>query len=255
MIIGLIGKKGSGKTLLMTALTYNHFINDYIIYANYHLMYNYTNIDNTNFEKLISNENRKNVIAIDELVPQTKIRNINCISFEIIISQLRKYITEEGFMYYTVQFEHQIPPDILMHTDFLIRCYTFRANNNIDYISTVYSIFMNRNLIPIIERLAEKPEFNYIGSDSKDLTAFFGLYERYQILKQIGKDYDSIINKYIFETHLKTKGKLMAELLLKQDAQSKNEASIISEMIINKRNKLSSENPEMINPNSILNFT
>lgn len=236
MIVGIIGKVGSSKTLLMSAFAMMYKMKyHYSIYANYNLTFDFHKIDNTNFEKLIDTEKRKILVAIDELVPQTKVRNINAISLEVILSQIRHYITEEGHLLYTVQFEHQIPPDFLMHTDLLIKCHTVRMKNSTEYFATIVRIFMNDNVNTLSEHLTERPHFTFINRKPIFLKKYFGVYERYQIIKQVGKDYDSITIKYVNLTYLNSKNKLLAKIIENKDAQSMKEAGVIADMIVNKR--------------------
>lgn len=221
-IIIIIGKLGSGKTAFMTSLVKDYYDEGYTIYSNYSLStIPYTEINQSNFNELIDRSKTRNIVCIDELVQNIKTRTINSIDIEIVVSQIRKFITERSHLIFTIQLFNQIPPDLLQLSDLLIKCYTIR-NEAGDYEESIIEFYTFNEMTYNIE-LYDRYNVN--------LSYIFGQYDTYEDVKPLTKDYSKILKKYL-DLGIKLSKKELSGLILRnQDAKSISEAGRIADMV------------------------
>lgn len=128
MIIGLIGRMGTGKTLSAVRYAYNYYKQGYSIYSNIKLNFPHTFIGlqdlvdyanaNINFEK--------SVILVDEMHVLLDSRSSgskrNKILTHLIV--LTRHLGKRGgcHVLYTSQFIHQVDKRLRSNTDILIKC-------------------------------------------------------------------------------------------------------------------------------------
>lgn len=136
MIIGCIGDRGSGKTLIMTYEAFNHFRNGKKVWSNYHLKF--PKLPNTTQPQLIPNDffinfekyNLKNIaMFLDEIYVYIDSRssgsNVNKI-MSYFFNQTRKTGVD---IYYSSQFFSQVDKRLRFNTERFIIPKCIKKNN------------------------------------------------------------------------------------------------------------------------------
>lgn len=121
MIIGFVGKMGSGKTLAMTKFAHDYFKQGCKVYANYGLKFAHHKL---NYEdiKSMSEDFIHSVMCLDEIHvfidSRASMRSVNKqVSYFITQSRKRNLV----FMYTTQKFG-QVDKRLRQNTDYLIEC-------------------------------------------------------------------------------------------------------------------------------------
>lgn len=127
MIIGIVGRMGSGKTLLMTYLSYKAFMSGQAIFSNYRLTYPHKIITKKDIlsyaEKKSSLENC--VLLIDECQIMLDCRNFqknSMITFFLL--QTRKRGVD---LIYTTQQFFNVDKRLRENTDYIIECQPLKS--------------------------------------------------------------------------------------------------------------------------------
>lgn len=135
MIIGLIGRMGTGKTLSAVRYAYNYYRKGYTVYSNIKLNFphhfigiqelvDYANA-NINFEK--------SVILCDEMHAMLDSRSANSKKNKILthLIVLTRHLGKKGgcHVIYTSQFLHQVDKRLRSNTDILIKCQSRNYKN------------------------------------------------------------------------------------------------------------------------------
>lgn len=174
MIIGFIGKMGSGKTISMTREAFKYHLKGYSVISNFHLNFPHQEIE---FEKLYemaeAQEQLENVvILLDEIHIILDSRSGMSKTSKVMsfwLNQTRKMRVK---MFYTTQYLHQIDKRLRSGTDLFVFCDGLTVNKN----GKKYFICCNE--ISMEDKV--KKEI-FIGND------FFELYDTNQVIKFIRK--------------------------------------------------------------------
>lgn len=121
MIIGIIGKMGSGKTLFTSILANKAFDSGCSIYANYGLKFEHKTL-NMNDILTMSGDLQNAMICIDEIhlfmdSRQSMSKRSRIISYFITQSRKRNLV-----LIYTTQNAHQVDKRLRSNTDYIIQC-------------------------------------------------------------------------------------------------------------------------------------
>ena len=121
LVIAIVGRRGSGKTLLLTELLRDAFEHKRKVIANYHLRFPYTYLRLEDVAKLPESIHDA-ALGLDELHMAADSRDFTRKSnrnLSTLFTQMRK---RRCTVYYTTQFQSQIDKRIRQHTDVLIHC-------------------------------------------------------------------------------------------------------------------------------------
>lgn len=135
MIIGFIGRMGSGKTLSMTRYAYKYFCAGYKIYSNIKFNFPYTEYTLKDLVDFANNDVPlyKSLIILDEahifLDSRNSQRGINKIVSYFLLQTRKKGC----HLYYTTQRFHQIDKRLRDNSDVLIQCSTKKNRNGEQY--------------------------------------------------------------------------------------------------------------------------
>ena len=133
MIIGFIGKMGSGKTLCMTMLAHRYHKAGWPVFANYNLAFQHQPLDYHKIKNLESEYN-DSFMAIDEIHlfidSRSAMRAVNrMVSYFVIMSR-----KQGRMMAYTTQHWGQVDVRLRNNTDFLCKCRSYKLQGK-TYIS------------------------------------------------------------------------------------------------------------------------
>lgn len=170
MIIGIIGRMGTGKTLSAVRYAYNYYKQGYTVYSNIKLNFphNYVGlqdlIDMTNNQLVLE----KTVMLIDEIGFYIDSRNSQSKRNRLIslwIVMTRKLKTN---LIYTSQYLHQVDKRLRSNTDVIIKC------NSKDYKGEKYTM----NLIMTMREFGVSMKRDVYRSRD-----YYGLYNTYELIK------------------------------------------------------------------------
>lgn len=121
LVIGIVGPRGSGKTLLLTDYLRDAYEHGRKVIANYHLSFPFQYMRLKEVAQMPPSM-RNAVVGLDELHIAADSRDfmgVNNRRISTLITQMRK---RQCTVYYTTQFMSQVDRRIRLHTDLLIRC-------------------------------------------------------------------------------------------------------------------------------------
>ena len=226
MIIGILGQLGAGKTLLMTLLGYNLYRQGYKVYANYHLNFPYTylqdfeDFDNIDVEK-------ENVVLLDEIWTTADARR----SLHEPAIQLSKRILQSrkkrSHILYTAQFS---------------RLVDVRIRNITNAIFVVSPLLRDQEGIPVLlmVKVRSRDLEGFMVERGTKLVPCLGahrLYDTYEVVEGMATDLEymrtkqlkKIAEKYQDYAHLK-KSELISLLCLEENL-SKADAQLVANYI------------------------
>lgn len=168
LVVGIVGLKGSGKTLILTLLLYIEFLNGRKVYTNYEVFFPHELLDINKLIKL-DESLKDSAIGISEMHmicdarKHTRTQNIQ-MSYFILQSRHRSVN-----VYYDTQMERQIDIRIVENTDIKIVCDNLYVDSDNDGLNDIfYFVIQDKRLNPIrfTERIIYgKPIFSLYNSD------------------------------------------------------------------------------------------
>lgn len=170
MIIGMIGRMGTGKTLSLVRYAYNYYRSGYKIYSNIHLNFPYTRVG---LQDLLDYANantylEKSIVIIDEAHVLLDSRNSaskrnRLVSFFVVLT--RKMGCN---LLYTTQRFHQIDKRLRDNSDIVISCST----------KTFKGTKYTHNMIMIMTEFGMKTKREIFKSSD-----YFNLYNTKELVK------------------------------------------------------------------------
>lgn len=122
MIIGFVGKMGSGKTLCMTMLAYKYYKAGWPVFSNYNLNFPHKSLE---YEKIIDLEDstyQKSFMAIDEIHlfidSRTSMRKSNRMASYFVVMNRKA----GRMLAYTTQKWGQTDVRLRNNTDYIVKC-------------------------------------------------------------------------------------------------------------------------------------
>lgn len=171
MIIGLIGRMGTGKTLSLVRYAWFYYKQGYKIYSNISLNFPYTKIG---LQDLINYANNnvylnKSIVILDEAhISLMDSRNSMSVRNRVL-THLIVLSRKMGFtLFYTTQMYHQVDKRLRSNTDILIKC-TTRKYNGHNY---------THNLIIIIQELGVRTKTDIFLSEN-----YYNMYNTKELVK------------------------------------------------------------------------
>jgi GTPase SAR1 family protein len=174
IIVGFVGKMGSGKTLSCVREIHKYYLRGYKVMSNFHLNFPHTLI---NFEELYmmaeqQTEMNNVVIALDEvhilLDSRSGMGNTNKV-MTFWLNQTRKMGVK---LFYTTQYEHQVDKRLRSGTDIIIFCEGLHVmKGGVDY-------FVCHNEMVIGDEFRREI---FLGND------YFPLYDTKEVVKFINR--------------------------------------------------------------------
>lgn len=121
MITGFVGRRGRGKTLLMTRRLYQRYLAGYRVMTNYHVNFPHEKLDADRLLKM-GDDLQDCAIGIDELHVLMDSRNSQSgrnklLSYFILQTRKRNVV-----LFYTTQHEMQVDVRLRRNTDFWVKC-------------------------------------------------------------------------------------------------------------------------------------
>ena len=175
MIIGFIGKMGSGKTLSLVREIYKYFLKGYTVYSNFGLSFEHTPIDFSTLYKWVEEQKQLDnvVIALDEVHIMLDSRSgmsKKSKTMTFWLNQTRKMGVK---LFYTTQYMHQVDKRLRSGTDVFVFCEGVLINKN----SKEYFICCNE----ITDGDASKKDL-FVGND------FYKFYDTNEVIKFLGNE-------------------------------------------------------------------
>jgi len=224
-VYGIVGDIGCGKTLLMTYLGYQCYLDGYTVYANYNLKFPYIPIDQ--IKDIDFMQTFPNIVLIDEAwitADSRKASTYKNIALSKSVLQSRK---QRADLIYTTQYANQIDLRIRQITkEFIIPEIMYWTQNDVpaiikaEYFEAVNSF-----------------KFKEKGTRLFDIYNTHLLYDTNQVIEETeSENYDNLLIKYKgFEG---TRKELVAVLMI-DDGLVKSIASTVSDYIMYMNEKLS----------------
>jgi len=130
MIIGFIGKMGSGKTLCMTKFAHEYFQKGNKVYANYGLLFEHEKVKYSDIKNM-SKDLIKSVICLDEIHVFIDSRS----SMKAVNRQVSYFVTQSRkrnlILMYTTQKFGQVDKRLRENTDYVIKCSNKKKNGQL----------------------------------------------------------------------------------------------------------------------------
>lgn len=173
MIIGFIGRMGSGKTLSMTRYAYKYYRAGYKIFSNIKFFFPYTEYTLSELVDFANNDVplKKSLIILDEAHIFLDSRNSQNKKNKIISYFLLQTRKKGCHLYYTTQRFHQIDKRLRDNSDVLIQCKTKKSKDGTQYTLNNINILLENNIKTINDV--------YISSN------YFDLYDTYEVVKSV----------------------------------------------------------------------
>lgn len=174
MIVGFIGRMGSGKTLSMVKYAYEYYKLGYKIYSNIKLNFPYTEYTINELVDYANNDTTfyKSVVLCDEMHIMLDSRASGSKRNRIITYFLLQTRKRDVKLFYTTQFFHQVDKRLRSNTDMIILNNTRVARNGEQY---TLNLFIQTTELG---RTLKK----HVVFKSKN---YFNLYNTYEVVKMV----------------------------------------------------------------------
>jgi hypothetical protein len=180
MIVGIVGDRGSGKTLLQVFFLHKDFQANRQIYSNFHLKFKYTLLDlKILLEHIKVKAQLYNAtLAIDEIhvffEARRSMSKKNIVG-SYLTTQSRKRSLD---IYYTTQYFYQVDKRIRDNTDYLIRA------QKID--DDFYHYILYKKSISITLEAGDYEKINEFFLRGRNAKKYYELYDTEEIIMDLG---------------------------------------------------------------------
>jgi molybdopterin-guanine dinucleotide biosynthesis protein len=173
-IMGIVGRRGFGKTAFMTAIGYDSHLQGYQVFANYHLKFPHEQISLEELSELPAHVHDC-VVLMDEFHTGADAYDFftkRARSLTKFVTQLRK---RRVTFLYTTQYIEQIAKRLRVQTDYIVM---MRPNGR-----GVFTAYIRDPHLPYEEQI--------INAITEDLTPVFKLYDTNEIVTAEGLEPES----------------------------------------------------------------
>ena len=166
MIIGFIGRMGSGKTLSMTRYAYKYFCAGYQIYSNIKFNFPYKEYTLQDLVDFANNDVPlyKSLIVLDEAHIFLDSRNAQRNKNKVVSYFLLQTRKKGCHLYYTTQRFHQIDKRLRDNSDVLIQCRTKKNHLGKQYTLNNINILLENSIKTINDVYRSDEYFKYYNT-------------------------------------------------------------------------------------------
>lgn len=178
MIVGFIGKRGSGKTLSMTRECYKYYQKGYKVISNYHLNFSHQLVDFEELFRLAETQADMGnlVLALDEIHILLDSRSGMSRENKVMTFWLNQTRKMNITLLFTTQFLHQVDLRLRSNTDVIVLCDGLTVTKLVDGVRQEFFVCQNEMVFG--------DEFKrelFVGND------FFKLYETRQVIRFLSR--------------------------------------------------------------------
>jgi DNA helicase HerA-like ATPase len=166
MIIGFVGRMGSGKTLSMTRYAYKYYCAGYKIYSNIRFNFPYTEYTLQDLVDFANNDVPlyRCLIILDEAHIFLDSRNAQAKKNKLVSYFLLQTRKKGCHLYYTTQRFHQIDKRLRDNSDVLIMCKTKKTHEGVQFTMNNINILLENNIKQINEVFKSSDYYNHYNT-------------------------------------------------------------------------------------------